>query len=117
VSFLRTRLSMKRTCLRNGLHTPRARTSRRLDARDAPGSARRVFPSEKPKANIAAPIEEETIPSYDSKSFYPARIGEVLGGRYHLISKLGWGTSSTVWLAGISSWSGWAFHVASRRNY
>lgn len=44
-------------------------------------------------------IEEERCVSYDPKTFYPARVGETLGN-YKLISKLGWGTGSTVWLAG-----------------
>jgi hypothetical protein len=44
-------------------------------------------------------VEEEKYPFYDPKIFYPARIGEKLGGKYRLVSKLGWGTTSTVWLA------------------
>ena len=44
-------------------------------------------------------FEEETYASYDPNAFYPAQVGETLGGKYKLISKLGWGTGSTVWLA------------------
>ncbi|KAI9728115.1 MAG: hypothetical protein M1834_007831 [Cirrosporium novae-zelandiae] len=44
-------------------------------------------------------IEEEKTPYYDPKRFYPARLGEVIGDRYQLATKLGYGTSSTVWLA------------------
>lgn len=47
-----------------------------------------------------SPQEEGKYSFYDPKIFYPARIGETLGGKYRLISKLGWGTGSTVWLAG-----------------
>jgi hypothetical protein len=43
-------------------------------------------------------LEEEENPDYDPKRFYPARIGETIQ-KYQIISKLGWGTSSTVWLA------------------
>ncbi|OJJ34492.1 hypothetical protein ASPWEDRAFT_60859 [Aspergillus wentii DTO 134E9] len=43
--------------------------------------------------------EENRSPCYDSKKYYPARIGERISGRYHLVSKLGWGANSTVWLA------------------
>ena len=44
-------------------------------------------------------IEEENSPHYDVRSFYQARIGDVLGHRYQLATKLGHGSSSTVWLA------------------
>jgi hypothetical protein len=43
-------------------------------------------------------LEEEENPDYDPKHFYPARVGETLR-KYQIVSKLGWGTSSTVWLA------------------
>lgn len=45
------------------------------------------------------PLEEEQNPDYDPKRFYPARIGEAINGKYQIISKLGFGTGSTVWLA------------------
>ncbi|KAF4973174.1 hypothetical protein FZEAL_9391 [Fusarium zealandicum] len=53
------------------------------------------------------PFEEEKCPDYRPKNFYPARTGETLGGKYELVSKLGWGTGSTVWLARTTSWLPW----------
>ena len=44
-------------------------------------------------------IEEETIPEYKPEYFYPARIGEVFNDRFQIVSKLGYGSSSTIWLA------------------
>lgn len=44
-------------------------------------------------------IEEETLPFYSPASFYPAYIGEVLASKYRVVGKLGFGASSTVWLA------------------
>jgi hypothetical protein len=44
-------------------------------------------------------IEEETVPNYCPERFYPVRIGEVLSSRYQVVGKLGFGTTSTVWLA------------------
>lgn len=44
-------------------------------------------------------VEEELTPYYDSSRSYPAQLGDVLNGRYQLATKLGHGTSSTVWLA------------------
>ncbi len=43
-------------------------------------------------------LEEEGNPDDDPKRFYPARIGEKIQ-KYQIVSKLGWGTGSTVWLA------------------
>lgn len=43
-------------------------------------------------------IEEEEIPGYKSESFYSVQLGDVLHSRYQVVSKLGYGTASTVWL-------------------
>lgn len=45
------------------------------------------------------PIEEGKIPGYDPKRFLPVNPGDLLNSRYKILVKLGWGTSSTVWLA------------------
>ncbi|PYH70577.1 kinase-like protein [Aspergillus vadensis CBS 113365] len=51
------------------------------------------------------PLEEERNPHYNPQKYYPARIGETIGNRYRIISKLGWGANSTAWLAkDISRW-------------
>lgn len=45
------------------------------------------------------PVDEETIPGYHPKNFYYSHPGDMLDDRYELKAKIGWGTSSTVWLA------------------
>jgi hypothetical protein len=44
-------------------------------------------------------IEEETIPGYVATRYYPAQIGEIFEDRYQVVGKLGFGASSTAWLA------------------
>ncbi|KAG5987988.1 hypothetical protein E4U52_006996, partial [Claviceps spartinae] len=44
-------------------------------------------------------FEEETIPGYNSSDYYPVTIGEVFRARYQAVGKLGFGRTSTVWLA------------------
>ncbi|KAG6875361.1 hypothetical protein C0993_009585, partial [Termitomyces sp. T159_Od127] len=44
-------------------------------------------------------IEEETLPGYQAEWYYPVRIGEIIASRYQIIGKLGFGRTSTVWLA------------------
>ncbi|KAH8927533.1 kinase-like protein [Atractiella rhizophila] len=43
-------------------------------------------------------VDEETVPSYNPAQYFPARIGQVLNTHYQIISKVGFGTTSTVWL-------------------
>ncbi|KAF2171905.1 hypothetical protein M409DRAFT_63446 [Zasmidium cellare ATCC 36951] len=59
-----------------------------------------IFP-QKPFAQIASSerIEEETFRDYVASRYYPTHIGEVLRDRYQVVGKLGYGASSTVWLA------------------
>ncbi|KAJ5700873.1 hypothetical protein N7493_011919 [Penicillium malachiteum] len=44
-------------------------------------------------------IDEEKIPRYNSDVFYPAKQGQVLGDKYQLVLKVGFGRNSTVWFA------------------
>ncbi|KAM0426076.1 hypothetical protein ACHAPT_008707 [Fusarium lateritium] len=39
------------------------------------------------------------MPEYNPDHFYPVRLGEVFNGRFQTIAKLGYGSSSTIWLA------------------
>lgn len=48
---------------------------------------------------LSQKIEEETMPDYIASRYYPARIGEIFKDRYQIVGKLGFGASSTVWLA------------------
>ncbi|PTU17531.1 hypothetical protein P175DRAFT_0504826 [Aspergillus ochraceoroseus IBT 24754] len=43
-------------------------------------------------------FEEETLPGYLKERYYPVHIGEVFRSRYQVMTKLGFGSSSTVWL-------------------
>jgi hypothetical protein len=43
-------------------------------------------------------FEEENLPDYLKERYYPVHIGEVFHSRYQVITKLGFGSSSTVWL-------------------
>jgi serine/threonine-protein kinase SRPK3 len=44
-------------------------------------------------------VEEETLSGYCPKKYYPVRLGEIFERRYQVVGKLGYGTTSTVWLA------------------
>lgn len=44
-------------------------------------------------------LEEETNPGYRAETWYHVRIGEIVRDRYLICTKLGWGDTSTVWLA------------------
>ncbi|KAK9630037.1 hypothetical protein V6Z98_003587 [Aspergillus fumigatus] len=44
-------------------------------------------------------VEEEELLDYRADRFYPVHLGEVFRDRYQAIAKLGFGSSSTTWLA------------------
>lgn len=44
-------------------------------------------------------VDEERVPSYASTRFYPVTLGDIYKKRYEVLAKLGFGISSTVWLA------------------
>ncbi|EFY86149.1 protein kinase domain-containing protein [Metarhizium acridum CQMa 102] len=44
-------------------------------------------------------LEEEQLDGFAANQYYPINIGDVLASRYQVIGKLGFGTTSTVWLA------------------
>ncbi|KAJ5702116.1 hypothetical protein N7488_009664 [Penicillium malachiteum] len=58
------------------------------------------FPS---RRKLALPqhelIDEEKIPRYNPYVYYPAKQGQVLGDKYQLVLKIGFGRNSTVWFA------------------
>jgi len=47
---------------------------------------------------ISEKIEEEEFEWYSPSTFYPVRIGQLFQSRYQALSKLGYGSSATVWL-------------------
>ncbi|SMR63713.1 unnamed protein product [Zymoseptoria tritici ST99CH_1A5] len=44
-------------------------------------------------------IEEQSLPRFHQKRYFPVNIGQVFNNRYRIIAKLGYGANSTVWLA------------------
>lgn len=44
-------------------------------------------------------LEEEGLGEFTKDLYYPVKLGEVLEERFQIVGKLGFGTSSTVWLA------------------
>ncbi|PFH48018.1 hypothetical protein AMATHDRAFT_76928 [Amanita thiersii Skay4041] len=60
----------------------------------------------RPQSTAVSPIingdkllEEERMPFYHPRHFYPVRLGDILNERYQIATKIGFGTYSTVWLA------------------
>lgn len=45
------------------------------------------------------PCEEQTLPRFYEKRYYPVRIGQTFHNRYRILTKIGYGAHSTVWLA------------------
>lgn len=50
-------------------------------------------------ASCVGMIEEQTLPFYHERRYYPVKIGQTFRNKYRIIAKLGYGAYSTVWLA------------------
>lgn len=44
-------------------------------------------------------LDEELFEHFEQGQYYPANIGDLIGSRYQIIGKLGFGVTSKVWLA------------------
>lgn len=44
-------------------------------------------------------LDEERFKGFSTGRYYPVNIGDVFRSRYQIIGKLGYGITSTVWLA------------------
>jgi hypothetical protein len=44
-------------------------------------------------------FEEERYSGYEPHRYYPVHLGQTFASRYRVVAKLGYGTTSTVWLA------------------
>lgn len=49
--------------------------------------------------NEADVVEEEQFDEFRAGQYYPVNIGDVYASKYQIMGKLGFGTTSTVWLA------------------
>ncbi|KAI0809836.1 hypothetical protein GGR55DRAFT_141679 [Xylaria sp. FL0064] len=88
---------------------PPARLTRSLRVANKPfwsvfgRQGRQSFASQASQAPELIPsdvlVDEEIVPGYKPEHFYPANPGDILDNRYELKAKIGWGSSSTVWLA------------------
>ncbi|KAL4879925.1 kinase-like domain-containing protein [Aspergillus karnatakaensis] len=74
-------------------------TRRYLMFRPAYDSPRKLPSAGFPVIQTDRPVEEEELPDYRPDRFYPVQLGETFQGRYEVLTKLGFGTSSTTWLA------------------
>lgn len=67
--------------------------------RRAPSPPRKIQEhTDFPVLDSETAVEEERMPAYDQGRYYPVKLGEVFNSRYQVLSKLGFGANSTVWL-------------------
>ncbi|KAK6209855.1 hypothetical protein QIS74_11439 [Colletotrichum tabaci] len=52
-----------------------------------------------PLVSDSSPLEEEHLDEFKAGQYYPANIGDVYDEKYQVLGKLGFGSTSTVWLA------------------
>lgn len=74
-----------------GLRDPRTMAS-------AASPVREFRSSDFNEIDLSRKIEEERLPDYVAERYYPVAIGETFQSRYQVVTKLGFGATSTIWL-------------------
>lgn len=64
----------------------------------SPASAPLTLPQLKLTTNLDW-REEDRLPACKSSNYYPAKPGDIIGNRFQLLVKLGYGILSTIWMA------------------
>jgi serine/threonine-protein kinase SRPK3 len=67
--------------------------------RRAPSPPMRFPTSGFPVVPADVQLEEESSERFETGRYYPINIGDVLASKYQVVGKLGWGVTSTAWLA------------------
>lgn len=49
--------------------------------------------------NASEVLEEERFENFKAGQYYPVNIGDIFSSKYQTVGKLGFGATSTVWLA------------------
>jgi hypothetical protein len=57
-----------------------------------------LFSRSSPTILPANPLIEEEQAACRTENFYPLNPGDILNRRYKILTKIGWGSASTVWL-------------------
>lgn len=84
---------------------PRRTLRRTLGVRIVDQTSRMSFRTSKPQMSKISQLphdqkfEEERYPNYKAHQYYPVQLGQTFASRYRVIAKLGYGTTSTVWLS------------------
>ena len=71
----------------------------RTAARRAPSPPKRFPVTGFNVVSDAQPLEEEQFDGFQRGFYCPVNIGDVFASKYQVVGKLGYGVTSTVWLA------------------
>ena len=71
----------------------------RNSIRRAPSPPMRFPASGFEVVNHSEVLDEERFEGFKTEQYYPVNIGDIFASKYQVIGKLGFGATSTVWLA------------------
>jgi len=69
------------------------------------------------RINASHEVDEECLPHYKFSRFYPVYLRDILESRYQVLSKLGYGSCSTVWLSRDMMFVTFPSHISYLSSY